>query len=661
MSELNRRDLMRLGVAASVGLAAADVAASPDIHEEILALAARQERERRARFAAVRTKGDLEALQESLRSAFLRLIGGLPDVAGAPPVRETGRIEADDYVVEKLAYESFPGYFVPALLYRPTRRTGPAPGVLSPCGHSAEGKAAAAYQILHVNLVKRGYVVLTYDPVGQAERSQFWDRARRRSRYDLGCGEHAVLGNPLYLLGSSLARYRIWDGLRGIDYLASRPEVDATRIGCVGNSGGGTLTAYIAALDRRVAAAAICCYITTLPRRMGNRIQKDPASDPEQDIDRFVREGIDHAGLLALCAPRPTLVGSARLDFFPIEGARESFGEAKRLYEAAGVGDRIAQVEAAEKHGLTLPLRQAVYAWFERWLAGRHGATDAGAEIAVRPRPAAELAVCPEGQVNLSFHSRPLLPLALEEFGRREKPPRRPLGEVLRVDTDRANPRIDEFAAAPEPAKTLVVCINGNEAPGWRSQAGVLEALARAGHAVVVVEPRGVGSSRPELSVRGADYADPLAGVEENLAYNAFLVGESLLGLRVSDVLSAVRTLAARLRPGRIVLCGRRDAALVACFAAALEPAIDGVATEEMLRRYSTVFSPDGHAINASNIVPNLLRDFGDLPEVLRGLAPRRVLIAAGVGESVPGLPSVRETGHRFTSDVRILTEWLGG
>src|SRR5262249_35814968 len=153
---------------------------------------------------------------------------------------------------------------------------------------------------------------------------QFWDAEKGKSRFNLGCGEHAVLGNPLYLLGSSLARFRIWDGLRGLDYLASLKDVDATKLGCAGNSGGGTLTAYLAALEPRIAAAAICCYITTLPRRMGNRIQTDPSADPEQDIFGFVSDGIDHAGLLALCAPRPILLGTATFDFFPIEGAKET-------------------------------------------------------------------------------------------------------------------------------------------------------------------------------------------------------------------------------------------------------------------------------------------------------------------------------------------------
>ena len=341
-------------------------------------------------------------------------------------------------------YESFPGYFVSALLYKPKRATGRRPGVLSPCGHSAVGKADGTYQTLHINLAQRGYVVLSYDPVGQGERSQFWDAARQRSRFDLTCGEHAVLGNPLYLLGESLARYRIWDGIRGLDYLASLPEVDPQRLGCVGNSGGGTLTAYISALDARVKVAAIGCYITTLPRRMANRTQEDPAADPEQDIFGFVSEGIDHAGLLVLRAPRPTLVCSALLDFFPIAGARESVAEAKRLFEIAGAGERIEQATSPQRHGLSLPLRQATYRFFDRWLLERDVPAPAD-EIPVKPRTAKELMVCADGQVNVTFHSRPLLPLALDEFRRLPRAARKPLRELLRLDPDQAAPLISEI------------------------------------------------------------------------------------------------------------------------------------------------------------------------------------------------------------------------
>jgi cephalosporin-C deacetylase-like acetyl esterase len=660
MESLSRRNFLYLSLAASASRGIAADATIVDVHQQLLDLAKRQESERRARFAAVTSKADLEALQTALRQQFFALLGGFPAKAGIPPIKKTGQIEADDYVIEKLVYESLPGYFVPALLYKPKKIAGRVPAILSPCGHSQVGKAANAYQILHINLVKRGYVVLTYDPVGQGERSQFWDVAQSKSRFNLGCGEHAVLGNPLYLLGTSLARFRIWDGMRGLDYLESLPEVDAAKIGCVGNSGGGTLTAYIAALDPRVAVAAICCYITTLPRRMGNRIQADPESDPEQDIFGFVSRGIDHAGLLALRAPRPTLLGTARFDFFPIEGAKESFAEAKRLYEVAGAGERIERAEASERHGLSKPLRQACYSWFERWLAGRTEATPVE-EITVAPRATRDLLVCKEGQVSRTFGSRPLLPLALEEFRRKPKVAAIPLKELLGLDSNQAAPGITEIAAGVGDAPTTLLCINGNEVSDWRDEHEFLQAVKKQGYAIIVVDPRGVGRSRSALAVKGRDYADPLESVEANIAYNAFLVGKSLLGMRVSDVLSAVRKLAAPATRRRIVLCGRRDAALTALFAAAVEPAIHQVATEELLLSYMQLFAAHGTPINAASILPGMLRDFGDIEDVLTQVSPRKILVAAGVGESARRIPSVQIVKESLTKNLRLLTDWMAG
>src|SRR5262249_34399873 len=147
-------------------------------------------------------------------------------------------------------------------------------------------------------------------------------------------------------------------------------------------------------------------------------IQTDPDADPEQDLFGFVAEDIDHVGLLALRVPRPTLLASARFDFFPIEGARETFTEARRLYEATHASESLAMVEATEKHGLSRPLRQAIYGFFARWLAGQK-VNGEDKEIAVQLRSAKELRVCSDGQVNASLHSRHLLQLALEEFDRR--------------------------------------------------------------------------------------------------------------------------------------------------------------------------------------------------------------------------------------------------
>lgn len=664
MIPFSRRDFLAGGLALA-GASRSSAArpegkASEDVHRQILELAAHQQESRRARFGAVRSRADLDALQKSLRESFLRLLDGFPSASGIPTVRSTGRIDGGDITIEKLLYESLPGYFVPALLYRPTKANSQCPGVLSPCGHSTNGKAAAPYQILHVNLAKRGYVVLTYDPVGQSERSQFWDAQRRRSRFNLSCGEHAVMGNPLYVLGTSLARYRVWDGLRGLDYLASRPEVDPASLGCVGNSGGGTLTAYIAALDPRVAAAAICCYITTLPRRMANRTQEDPSADPEQDIFGFVSEGIDHAGLLALCAPRPTLIGSAVRDFFPIEGARESVAEARRLYEVAGAADRIAMAEAPGGHGLSATLRTAVYAWFDRWLAGRTEVATAP-EIPVQPRPDAELLVCADGQANLSIRSRPFLPMAWEAFERAQRPSRVPLEKLLRLDPEQADPHIEDVLPARRPGGALIVCVNGNETRSWREETEFLDAAGREGHAVVLIDPRGVGAGRPAIFARAPHYADALSGVEENLAYNAFLVGKSLLGMRVADVLKAISRISEKETSRRIVLCGRRDAALVACLAAAVDRRIDRVACEEMLLSYRKLFSAEGHPLNAASILPGMLRKFGDITDVISQVAPRRTLLTTSIGDWPEPPQHVRMRTQRLSAEPQTLMSELRG
>src|SRR5262249_41564683 len=185
MGPLSRRTFLGFGLAASAGMALAAEPPPANVHDQLLDLAARHEERRRARVPAGKTNAGLAALQDRLRGTFLGLLGGLPDVQGPPPARVTGTIEADGYRIEKLAFESAPGYLVPALLYLPKAAGGPLPGVVSPCGHSAVGKAAPAYQTLHVNLAKRGFVVLTYDPVGQGERSQFWDTRRGRSRFNL--------------------------------------------------------------------------------------------------------------------------------------------------------------------------------------------------------------------------------------------------------------------------------------------------------------------------------------------------------------------------------------------------------------------------------------------------------------------------------------------
>ena len=175
--------------------------------------------------------------------------------------------------------------------------------------------------------------------------------------------EHTLAGIGA-LVGRSAAGYRVWDGIRALDYLASRPEVDATRLGCTGNSGGGTETAYLMALDDRIAAAAPSCYITTLERLFATI----GPQDAEQNITGQVAFGMEHADYLTMRAPKPTLMAVGTLDFFDIDGAWTTFREVKNLYGLLGHAERVDIFESNEPHGFTKVRREACMRWMRRWL-----------------------------------------------------------------------------------------------------------------------------------------------------------------------------------------------------------------------------------------------------------------------------------------------------
>jgi hypothetical protein len=317
----------------------------------------KEDEARQKAWDAIHDETGLRKMQDELRQKLLQMIGGLPAVKTDLHAEITGKIPMDGFTIEKLVFQSLPGIYVTALVYVPNDHTSKHPAVLVPAGHAADGKFH--YQALSQRLAGRGYIVISWDPVGQGERSQFWDAKAQKSRYNLICAEHAVMGNLAYLVGANLARWEVWDGIRAVDYLLTRPDVDGERISITGTSGGGTQTALIAALDPRIKVAVPSCYITSLPMRMANRIFVDPDSDPEQDLFGMISNGVDHPGLLLMMYPRPVMVAAAVLDFFPIEGTRKTFRELQELYAHLGHVDRIAMTEGYHGHQYSPENQQA--------------------------------------------------------------------------------------------------------------------------------------------------------------------------------------------------------------------------------------------------------------------------------------------------------------
>ncbi|MEN8203107.1 MAG: SGNH/GDSL hydrolase N-terminal domain-containing protein [Bacteroidota bacterium] len=355
-------------------------------------LAFRQLQERKETLAGLQVRSDYLSRQDSVRKRLLKLIGPFPEKTPLN-VRVTEVIEKEDYRVEKVIYESMPGYYVTAALFIPRKLKGKAPAIIYASGHTSIAFRATYYQHSIINLVKKGFIVLAYDPIGQGERLQYTDEDGK-ARFG-STTEHSYAGAQCFISGYSPLKYFIWDGIRSLDYLLTRKEVDPERIGMTGRSGGGTQTAFTAAVDERIKAAAPECYITSMERLL----QSIGLQDAEQNLYHMTSAGLDHADLLEVRAPKPCLMITTTRDFFSIQGARETFDEAKHFYKGLGAGDLIGMVEDDDVHASTKKNREAMYAFFQKYLENPGNPED----LEVGYFKEEELWVTPTGQVATSL------------------------------------------------------------------------------------------------------------------------------------------------------------------------------------------------------------------------------------------------------------------
>ncbi len=315
-----------------------------------------------ADWLACATPEAVRARQRAVRAALVKSLGGFPERTPLNP-RVTGRVERDGYAVEKVLFESRPGFHVTAHLFLPdpAKFPGKRPGVAVPCGHSLNGKAAVAYQRGCVKAARRGMVALVFDPIDQGERHQ-----SRRNAALWGCGAHNNVGVRAELLGGSAASFRIWDGMRALDYLASRPEVDAARLGVMGHSGGGTMTSYLMCLDDRVRCAAPSGYLSTqraVCRECGPQ-------DAEQFPFGSLAFGFNHLAHVVLRAPSPVLHCSSHGDFFPFTGVLDTADAARRVYATLGASEAYALSDVPGPHAWHESTSSYAVDWMDRWLQG---------------------------------------------------------------------------------------------------------------------------------------------------------------------------------------------------------------------------------------------------------------------------------------------------
>ena len=335
--------------------------------------AAREEKEVKDR---LKTIADFEERRTDLKRLFQSALGGLPTNDAPITAEVTGVIERPGYSIEKLVLESLPRFYVTGNFYLP-QATSPLPAILFLCGHAREAKAYPVYQKVCLALVRAGFAVLAVDPLGQGERMGYVNPKTGKLDVEWGIYEHSHAGLQCTLAGFNIARYFIFDAIRSLDYLCTRPEIDPDRIGVTGNSGGGTQTSYLMMVDERIKAAIPCTYITARE----HYLLTGQAHDAEQNLYGAFRHGLNYDDLLTAIAPKPVQLGAVASDFFTIEGTLQSADRARKVYKLYGKPKNFRLVVASGTHQYADLLRQEKVKWFQCHLQGMQAA-DLGDVIA---------------------------------------------------------------------------------------------------------------------------------------------------------------------------------------------------------------------------------------------------------------------------------------
>ena len=293
------------------------------------------------------TKAEWTEKAEALRQQ-IRVANGLVPMHEPTPLNAKifGKIEREDYTVEKVYFEPFPGFFTTGNLYRPKGKTGPFPGIVSPHGHWGRGRLEdierGSIPARCINFAKQGYVVFAYDMIGYNDSDKQI--------------EHRFGGAREGLWGLSAMGLQLQNGIRAIDFLQNLSDVDKERIGCTGASGGGTQTFILTAVDERIKVSAPVNMISATMQG-GCRCENAPN----------LRLDASNLEIAALMAPRPLLLVSATGDWTANTPTVE-YPAIRSVYAHFDAKDKVHQIQVDAEHNYNKESREAVYAWFAKWL-----------------------------------------------------------------------------------------------------------------------------------------------------------------------------------------------------------------------------------------------------------------------------------------------------
>ncbi|MFN7996316.1 MAG: acetylxylan esterase [Bryobacteraceae bacterium] len=625
----------------------------PDVLRD-LARAAYQRRNNE--IAKLTSPAAIRERQKWVRDTFWKLAGGMPERTPLN-LRTVGSFERPGYRVEKLIYESFPNFHVTANLYIPAKAKAPLPGVLFQMGHAPNGKAGGTYQRCCQGLVKLGYLVLAFDPMGQGERVYYPNSTGNQSRLDSPDHEHSMAGKQMLLTGDTATRMQAWDAIRSLDVLAAHPLVDPKRLASTGQSGGATLTMLLIAADDRISAAVVCSG-NTENVASATYDPPGPTDDAEQNLIGSGPFGFDRWDLLYPFAPKPLLISVSDHDYFGtyspqyIRNGWEEFQKLRGIYARLDAADRLEWKDTPLLHGLSYDTRLYVYNWFARWL--KHEKEPVTAEPEVQPEPDQNLWASESGSTVISFHSETPFslnrarntvakPTPLDRLVGANRPaaglkpavlrriPSRGLWiEAIEVQTA---PRVwaPGWLYLPErrdAAKPVILVLEGSGRNHRWHEGELYQTMAQKGYAVCAADVRGVGDLTPEVGRGAPGYTISHAG-DDDYTWASLMFGKPLLGQRVTDILALASALRAHPalggRPLRVAASGRL--AIPSLFAAALDPAISSAYLVGGLVSYRSVVETENYSTTFADFVSGILLHT-DLPEVAASMAPRKLILA---------------------------------
>ena len=590
--------------------------------------------------------------------------------------RVTGRTERPDCFIENVVFESRPNFWVTANVYVPKDAQFPAPAIVVVPGHAMEdGKNYGLYMQAQLGLMRLGCIVLGYDPIGQGERR-------------LPGFEH-TMGYGSLLVGQTNEGMIVWDTMRAVDYLLTRPDVDPERLGLTGNSGGGENTFYTMPLEERFAVAASFCFVCSYEdwiRDGGNHCICNHLPGILNHMEEFE--------IIGLNAPRPFLSGSGAEDkIFPIEGVRLTCERARRIYDMYGAANRMVNIDVPLGHGWSDPLREAAYGWMSKWLLGKGDGSPMQEENFEVEDPKSPGVLCfdgnmipadsetvvtlnqkradkfreayntpPKDEAAWSKQAETMRESIWEVFGGR---PNDFVPKARTVDTfDWGDCSVQTVAITTEPGMEVAalflrpkavrdkapcaVYLGEKDKQEVRGEARV-ETLLKEGWCVLALDPRGMGET--------------LGSYPENqIVSNSVHLGRSLFAQRVWDVLQAARYLETRgdVDTAQLQCTGRGPSGVLALFAAALGGQFTAVEAVNPLASFR-YFIENDQPQPLWLCVPNILK-IADVAQAAALAAPAQVSIIKAVGYgNQPLEPEIARSEFAFAEKVYEMNDAEGG